>query len=136
MRAKHKLKPTERMRVIEINNFYINTNILNDISKKNLKKVISLLKHEIIHTKIFNLFKIKKTEIYIFLQEIDGINYLHGRCKPLEIPHIYLVPFMVLFHFIYDIIYDILDLNFKKLKEHIRDFLSDLSPYRFDGAIY
>ncbi|GAG16260.1 unnamed protein product, partial [marine sediment metagenome] len=45
--------------MIKINNFYIYPIVLNKISKKDLIKFISILKHEMIHTKIFRLFKVK-----------------------------------------------------------------------------
>lgn len=100
-----------------------NLPIISDIQEKDLIKIILLLKHEKIHSKIFKLFRVK-SRISINYKEDGKYRYhLYGRCTPLESPHISLVLFMDVFHFIYDVICDIFNLNIKKLKEDVKDFI-------------
>ena len=109
--------------MIKINNFYIYP-VLNNIVKKDLINLVLILKHEKIHAKIFKLFKVKRTKIYVIYGDIDEkYCYLQGWCKPLETPHITLTLFMHFFHFVYDVMCDIINLNIKKLKIDIKDFL-------------
>ena len=123
VRAIIKVKTNNNMRIIKINNFYINTELLNNVYRKGLKQIVSILTHEKIHSKIFRLFKIKKMRIYILYRETEDSYYLCGKCKPLETINIIPTLVMTFFHAMYDVIYGIFYLNIKELKRDIRTLL-------------
>lgn len=109
----------------KINGFNINLSVLRGLHRKHLKEFLSLLKHEKIHSKIFKILGIKKTKITIHYIYYNGIFYFHGRCKPLGQVNPFMFFIIDFVHFIYDIIYDLLNFSLILISEHFMDFFKD-----------
>ena len=111
----------------KINGFNINLSILRGIHNRNyLKAFISLLTHERIHSKIFKRLGVKKTKISIRYVLSNGAFYFYGSCRPLgqiKYSKFFIIDFV---HFIYDIIYDVLDTNFIQIPNHFMGFFNDM----------
>ncbi len=109
----------------QINGFYINLSVLRWIHRKHLKKFLSLLKHEKIHSKLFKIIGIRKTRITIHYIYHNKIFYFYGRCKALGKVNVFMLFIIDFVQFIYDIICDILNLSLILISEHFMDFFKD-----------
>jgi len=110
----------------KINGFNINLSVLMDIHRKHLKEFLSLLKHEKIHAKLFKILGIRKTKITIHYICYNGMFYFYGKCKPLGKTYFFMLFIIDFVHFIYDIIYDLLNFSLILISEHFKDFFKNI----------
>lgn len=98
---------------IKINNIVFNRDFLYKMERKYLYRLISMLRHETIHKKIFKVFKLK-SRFHIIGKIVNKNVYINGFCVPNGELNEFLFFLLDLVHFIFDIIEDIfIDNNFK-----------------------